>query len=73
MAFVSFRCMLNYCHEFTDFAENRLKLAEILYYKILENIMVQELKRHHGKDMAVSNHMTHAEVVFDQTSTVSQS
>lgn len=39
----------------SDFAENRLKLAEILYYKILENIMVQELKRHNGKDMAVSH------------------
>ncbi|CAJ1050880.1 retinoblastoma-like protein 1 [Xyrichtys novacula] len=36
-----------------DFAENRLKLAEILYYKILENVMVQETKRLHGKDMSV--------------------
>ncbi|XP_056129896.1 retinoblastoma-like protein 1 [Lampris incognitus] len=36
-----------------DFAENRLKLAEILYYKILENVMAQETKRLHGKDMAV--------------------
>ncbi|KAG5274365.1 hypothetical protein AALO_G00135310 [Alosa alosa] len=36
-----------------DFAENRLKLAEILYYKILENIMVLEMKRLQGKDMAV--------------------
>ncbi|KAM3878360.1 retinoblastoma-like protein 1 [Diretmus argenteus] len=36
-----------------DFAENRLKLAEILYYKILENVMVQETKRLHGKDMTV--------------------
>lgn len=36
-----------------DFAENRLKLAEILYYKILENVMVQERKRLQGKDMSV--------------------
>ncbi|XP_054472431.1 retinoblastoma-like protein 1 [Anoplopoma fimbria] len=36
-----------------DFAENRLKLAEILYYKILENVLVQETKRLHGKDMSV--------------------
>lgn len=36
-----------------DFAENRMKLAEILYYKILENVMVQETRRLHGKDMAV--------------------
>uniref|UniRef100_A0A7N8XGD4 Retinoblastoma-like 1 (p107) n=1 Tax=Mastacembelus armatus TaxID=205130 RepID=A0A7N8XGD4_9TELE len=36
-----------------DFAENRLKLAEILYYKVLENVMVQETKRLHGKDMSV--------------------
>ncbi|XP_036386946.1 retinoblastoma-like protein 1 [Megalops cyprinoides] len=36
-----------------DFADNRLKLAEILYYKILENVMAQEIKRLHGKDMAV--------------------
>ncbi|KAK5873130.1 hypothetical protein PBY51_013771 [Eleginops maclovinus] len=36
-----------------DFAENRLKLAEILYYKILENVMVQETKRLPGKDMSV--------------------
>uniref|UniRef100_A0A8C3LLS4 RB transcriptional corepressor like 1 n=1 Tax=Chrysolophus pictus TaxID=9089 RepID=A0A8C3LLS4_CHRPC len=28
-----------------------LKLAEILYYKILETIMVQEMRRLHGKDM----------------------
>uniref|UniRef100_A0A8B9U3N8 RB transcriptional corepressor like 1 n=1 Tax=Anas zonorhyncha TaxID=75864 RepID=A0A8B9U3N8_9AVES len=28
-----------------------LKLAEILYYKILETIMVQETRRLHGKDM----------------------
>ncbi|XP_062445397.1 retinoblastoma-like protein 1 isoform X2 [Rhea pennata] len=34
-----------------DFAVNRLKLAEILYYKILETIMVQETRRLHGKDM----------------------
>ncbi|TDH13568.1 hypothetical protein EPR50_G00034730 [Perca flavescens] len=36
-----------------DFAENRLKLAEILYHKILENVMVQETKRLQGKDMSV--------------------
>ncbi|XP_041096013.1 retinoblastoma-like protein 1 [Polyodon spathula] len=36
-----------------DFADNRLKLAEILYYKILENVMAQETRRLHGKDMAV--------------------
>ncbi|XP_039590831.1 retinoblastoma-like protein 1 [Polypterus senegalus] len=36
-----------------DFADSRLKLAEILYFKILENVMVQEIKRLHGKDMAV--------------------
>ncbi|XP_073325090.1 retinoblastoma-like protein 1 [Pagrus major] len=35
-----------------DFAENRLKLAEILYYKILENVISQETKRLHGKDMS---------------------
>ncbi|KAH0619034.1 hypothetical protein JD844_018638 [Phrynosoma platyrhinos] len=35
-----------------DFAVNRLKLAEILYYKILETIMVQEIRRLHGKDMS---------------------
>uniref|UniRef100_A0A8C8H451 Retinoblastoma-like protein 1 n=1 Tax=Oncorhynchus tshawytscha TaxID=74940 RepID=A0A8C8H451_ONCTS len=37
----------------SDFAENRMKLAEILYYKILENVMAQETRRLHGKDMAV--------------------
>ncbi|XP_068450993.1 retinoblastoma-like protein 1 [Clinocottus analis] len=36
-----------------DFAENRLKLAEILYYKILENVLLQENKRLQGKDMSV--------------------
>ncbi|KAF7711357.1 retinoblastoma-like protein 1 [Silurus meridionalis] len=36
-----------------DFAENRLKIAEILYFKILENVMAQEIKRLQGKDMAV--------------------
>ncbi|XP_038225888.1 retinoblastoma-like protein 1 isoform X3 [Dermochelys coriacea] len=34
-----------------DFAVNRLKLAEILYYKILETTVVQETRRLHGKDM----------------------
>lgn len=38
-----------------DFAENRLKLAEILYYKILENVMVQETRRLPGRDMSVSS------------------
>uniref|UniRef100_A0A672PY43 Retinoblastoma-like protein 1 n=1 Tax=Sinocyclocheilus grahami TaxID=75366 RepID=A0A672PY43_SINGR len=33
--------------------ENRLKLAEILYFKILENIMTQEMKRLQGKDMVL--------------------
>ncbi|NXP71526.1 RBL1 protein, partial [Ramphastos sulfuratus] len=37
------------CH--IDFAVNRLKLAEILYYKILETVMVQETRRLHGKDL----------------------
>lgn len=37
-----------------DFAENRLKIAEILYFKILENVMAQEMKRLQGKDMTVS-------------------
>ncbi|KAM6163843.1 retinoblastoma-like protein 1 [Rhynchocyon petersi] len=36
-----------------DFAVNRLKLAEILYYKILETIIVQETRRLHGMDMSV--------------------
>ncbi|NP_001124082.1 retinoblastoma-like protein 1 [Danio rerio] len=36
-----------------DFAEKRLKLAEILYFKILENVMTQEMKRLQGKDWAV--------------------
>uniref|UniRef100_A0A2K6UUZ6 RB transcriptional corepressor like 1 n=1 Tax=Saimiri boliviensis boliviensis TaxID=39432 RepID=A0A2K6UUZ6_SAIBB len=36
-----------------DFAVNRLKLAEILYYKILETIMVQETRRLHGMDMSL--------------------
>uniref|UniRef100_A0A8D3DKM6 Retinoblastoma-like 1 (p107) n=1 Tax=Scophthalmus maximus TaxID=52904 RepID=A0A8D3DKM6_SCOMX len=35
------------------FLSNRLKLAEILYYKILENVMAQETKRLQGKDMSV--------------------
>ncbi|OXB57336.1 hypothetical protein ASZ78_011756 [Callipepla squamata] len=54
-----------FCHSYTqttdelpgshiDFAVNRLKLAEILYYKILETIMVQEMRRLHGKDMTVN-------------------
>ncbi|XP_077025409.1 retinoblastoma-like protein 1 isoform X2 [Tamandua tetradactyla] len=36
-----------------DFAINRLKLAEILYYKMLESVMVQETRRLHGMDMSV--------------------
>ncbi|KAJ8260374.1 hypothetical protein GJAV_G00181390 [Gymnothorax javanicus] len=36
-----------------DFADNRLKLAEILYYKVLENVITQEMKRLNGKDMTV--------------------
>ncbi|XP_061779729.1 retinoblastoma-like protein 1 isoform X1 [Nerophis lumbriciformis] len=35
-----------------DFAESRLKLAEILFYKVLETVMVQETKRLQGKDMS---------------------
>ncbi|NXH22512.1 RBL1 protein, partial [Bucco capensis] len=34
-----------------DFAVNRLKLAEVLYYKILETVMVQETRRLRGKDL----------------------
>ncbi|XP_053309761.1 retinoblastoma-like protein 1 isoform X2 [Spea bombifrons] len=34
-----------------DFAINRWKLAEILYYKVLETIVVQESRRLQGKDM----------------------
>lgn len=41
------------CFVLSDFAEKRLKLAEVLYYKILENVMVQEVKRLQGKDMSV--------------------
>uniref|UniRef100_A0A6Q2YMI1 Retinoblastoma-like protein 1 n=1 Tax=Esox lucius TaxID=8010 RepID=A0A6Q2YMI1_ESOLU len=36
-----------------DFAENRMKLSEILYYKVLENVMAQETKRLQGKDMVL--------------------
>ncbi|XP_063311817.1 retinoblastoma-like protein 1 isoform X1 [Pelobates fuscus] len=36
-----------------DFAINRRKLAEILYYNVLETIVDQELRRCHGKDMSV--------------------
>ncbi|XP_015686302.1 retinoblastoma-like protein 1, partial [Protobothrops mucrosquamatus] len=38
------------CH--LDFALHRLKLAEILYYKSLETIMIQEKRRLPGKDMS---------------------
>ncbi|KAG8446282.1 hypothetical protein GDO86_013930 [Hymenochirus boettgeri] len=34
-----------------DFATNRWKLAEILYFKVLETIVVQETRRLLGKDM----------------------
>lgn len=37
-----------------DFAINKQELAEILYYKILETVMVQETRRLHGMDMSVS-------------------
>ncbi|XP_063816256.1 retinoblastoma-like protein 1 isoform X2 [Pseudophryne corroboree] len=51
-----------FCHHYTqpfgdqtgshiDFAVNRWKLAEILYYKVLESIVVQEMRRLHGKDL----------------------
>ncbi|XP_075033617.1 retinoblastoma-like protein 1 isoform X2 [Mixophyes fleayi] len=53
---------LRFCHHYTqssgdhtgshiDFAVNRWKLAEILYYKVLESIVVQEMRRLHGKDL----------------------
>ncbi|XP_018093929.1 retinoblastoma-like protein 1 isoform X3 [Xenopus laevis] len=34
-----------------DFAINRWKLAEILYFKVLETIVVQESRRLYGKDL----------------------
>ncbi|CAI9540086.1 unnamed protein product [Staurois parvus] len=51
-----------FCHHYTqpsgdqagshiDFAVNRWKLAEILYYKVLELIVLQETRRLHGKDL----------------------
>ncbi|KAG9473840.1 retinoblastoma-like protein 1 isoform X2 [Eleutherodactylus coqui] len=51
-----------FCHQYTrpsgdqpgshiDFAVNRWKLAEILYYKVLESIVVQEIRRLPGKDL----------------------
>ncbi|XP_067904818.1 retinoblastoma-like protein 1 isoform X2 [Heterodontus francisci] len=36
-----------------DFAIKRLRLAEILYWKILETVIVQESRRNSGKDMTV--------------------
>ncbi|KAM8946067.1 retinoblastoma-like protein 1 isoform 2-T2 [Pelodytes ibericus] len=36
-----------------DFAVKRWKLAEILYYKVLETIVVQESRRLQGKDMSI--------------------
>ncbi|XP_072412204.1 retinoblastoma-like protein 1 isoform X3 [Chiloscyllium punctatum] len=36
-----------------DFAIRRLRLAEILYWKILETVMLQENRRNPGKDMTV--------------------
>ncbi|XP_068171880.1 retinoblastoma-like protein 1 isoform X2 [Antennarius striatus] len=35
-----------------EFAENRLKLAEVLYYKVLENVIDQERRRLQGRDMS---------------------
>jgi len=43
---------------------NRLKLAEILYYKILETVMVQETRRLHGKDLTVSRELAKEEKAF---------
>ncbi|XP_044154128.1 retinoblastoma-like protein 1 isoform X1 [Bufo gargarizans] len=51
-----------FCHHYTqpsedqpgshiDFAVNRWKLAEILYYKVLESIVFQEIRRLNGKDL----------------------
>ncbi|KAM4034559.1 LOW QUALITY PROTEIN: retinoblastoma-like protein 1 [Anomaloglossus baeobatrachus] len=51
-----------FCHHYTqpsgdqpgshiDFAINRWKLAEILYYKVLESIVFQEIRRLNGKDL----------------------
>ncbi|XP_073411464.1 retinoblastoma-like protein 1 isoform X1 [Dendrobates tinctorius] len=51
-----------FCHRYTqpsvdqpgshiDFAVNRWKLAEILYYKVLESIVFQEIRRLNGKDL----------------------
>lgn len=51
-----------FCHQYTqpsgdqpgshiDFAVNRWKLAEILYYKVLESIVFQEIRRLAGKDL----------------------
>ncbi|KAM3922755.1 retinoblastoma-like protein 1 isoform 1-T1 [Leptodactylus fuscus] len=51
-----------FCHHYTqpsgdqpgsliDFAINRWKLAEILYYKVLESIVSQEIRRLAGKDL----------------------
>lgn len=39
-------------------------LAEILYYKILETIMVQEIRRLHGKDLTVSEELVKEENTF---------
>lgn len=56
---VLYTCVLRIYHTdfvgVADFAEKRLKLAEILYYKVLENVMVQEVKRLPGKDMSVGS------------------
>ncbi|XP_069808829.1 retinoblastoma-like protein 1 isoform X2 [Dendropsophus ebraccatus] len=52
----------SFCHHYTqpsgdqhgshiDFAINRWKLAEILYYKVLESIVFQETRRLNGKDL----------------------
>ncbi|XP_072100970.1 retinoblastoma-like protein 1 isoform X2 [Mobula birostris] len=44
-----------------DFAIKRLRLAEILYWKILETVMVQESRRNPGKDMTVIEVLIRAE------------
>ncbi|XP_060775164.1 retinoblastoma-like protein 1 isoform X2 [Neoarius graeffei] len=48
-----------------DFAENHLKIAEILYFKILENVMAQEIKRLQGKDMTglLEQHVFHCSLL----------
>ncbi|XP_078093101.1 retinoblastoma-like protein 1 isoform X2 [Mustelus asterias] len=45
--------MENQAGSHIDFAIKRLWLAEILYWKILETVMMQESRRNRGKDMTV--------------------